>query len=161
MKKIDDLTFIDNINDAIRKSDIIALRVKKGNVYFLGFMSRSTKIAFSFADNLGNCMLRKESVLCETLQDSIGHILTCESFTSELMHKFKDSPSSVAKAFLRRVKRHKRKKISDLPGHDIFMVSDTEFNNIVDALRDGDYIFVIKDNDPADEPKTNCYKKGK
>lgn len=27
MKKIDDLTFIDNINDAIRKNDVIALRV--------------------------------------------------------------------------------------------------------------------------------------
>ena len=34
MKRINDLTFIDNINDAVRKSDIIALRIKKGNVYF-------------------------------------------------------------------------------------------------------------------------------
>lgn len=161
MKRINDLTFIDNINDAVRKSDIIALRIKKGNVYFLGFMSRSAKIAFSFADNLGNCMLRKESVLCETLQDSIDHILTCESFTSELRNKFRGGPLSVAEAFLKRVKRHKRKGEFDSEGHAIFMVSDTEFNNIVDTLRDGDYVFVIKDNDPADEPETNCYKKGK
>ena len=158
MKRIDDLTFINNINDAICENRIFALRIKKGNPYFLGLMERSAKIAYSFVVNLENCLLQKESVLCGTLQDSIDHVLNHEIFESELQRKFRDSLSNAAEAFLKHIECHKRKGEFDSEGHDIFMVSDTEFNNIVDVLCDGDYIFVIKDNDPADKPGTNCFE---
>ena len=158
MKRIDDLTFINNINDAICENRIFALRIKKGNPYFLGLMECSAKIAYSFVVNLEDCLLQKESVLCGTLQDSIDHVLDHEIFESELQRKFRDSLSNAAEAFLKRIECHKRKGEIDSEDHDIFMVSDTEFNNIVDALCDGDYIFVIKDNDPVDDSETNCFE---
>lgn len=43
------------------------------------------------------------------------------------------------------VRNYERNGVSDADGHDIFCMTTEEFHGIANALRDGDYVFVIED----------------
>lgn len=46
--------------------------------------------------------------------------------------------------FLSCINHYQRNGKSDPDDHDIFLMTQKEFGNCIDALRDGDYVFVIE-----------------
>lgn len=135
MKRVSDGLFIEaNYN----KDSIVGIRIKDGDFYLIGYMEDAGKYSFVIPKCWEDTVINRESVvvcgmICAENLDSPAYICT---------EKENENPYE---AFLGYIKPYERNGISD-GDHDIFEVSKDDLSNIIDALRDGDYVFVLKDS---------------
>lgn len=135
MRRMSDGTFIAEQPDM---DDIYAIRIENGKYYFLGWMENAETYNIQIANHPKNCLLDE---LCfwnkSCLYDSITG---CNGYNDVSLIKSKNP----YKDFLSYLKSFERNGSSEEDDHEIFLVSEEELLMISDALRDGDYVFVIE-----------------
>ena len=67
---------------------------------------------------------------------------SCDGYNDAYLLAKSENPYS---DFLSNIKCYERNAMSDADDHDIFSLTMDEIYSISDALRDGDYVFVIDD----------------
>lgn len=139
MKRYSDEKFINSRHD---KDKVIALRVKNGEFYFIGWMEDAENYAMQIAKNVDSCELCRDTVV--GMGDIYVAITNCEGYNNVYNISQSDSKDYINEyeMFLSFVKPYERNGVSD-GDHDIFILSKDEFSSISDALRDGDYVFML------------------
>ena len=69
----------------------------------------------------------------------------CVDDDGNVIQEQEQTYKNVYERFLSFVRNYERNGVSDADDHDIFCMTTEEFQGIADALRDGDYIFVMED----------------
>lgn len=151
MNRICDGTFLDSGFDY---DDIVAIRIENGEFYFLGWMEDAEHYKIQMMTDYHLGKLERDSVLCSSLYNAVTE---CDGYEQHVFYawivdddgnviqKQEQSYKNAYERFLSFVKSYERNGISDADDHDIFCVTTEEFQGIADALRDGDYIFVMED----------------
>ena len=151
MKRISDELFITDENREYGLDDVIAVRIQNGDFYFLGWMENAERYSIQWAQS--NFKIRRDFlVACDDIYDAItsckeynrmendwlidekGNLLNDED------HKYRNAYEK----FLSNINSYQRNRKSDPNDHDIFLMTQKEFGDCIDAFRDGDYVFVIK-----------------
>ena len=117
---------------------IVAIRIEKGEFYFLGWMEEAENYNIQIAKHPENCLLGRDCFsdfgsLYESITDSEGY-----------NQVYVLNSADPYREFLSHVRSYERNGIRDKDDHDIFLVTEKELYAIADALRDGDYVFVIE-----------------
>lgn len=118
---------------------VIAIRIKNGEYYFLGWMEDAENYNYVMAKhpeiNLldRDCFSNADSLYCSII-DCYGYN---DTYPSKTENPYAD--------FLSNIKCYERNGKSDVEDHDIFSLIMDEIYSISDVLRDGDYVFVIND----------------
>ena len=152
MKRLSDEAFVGMQKGSYDK--IIAIRIEDGDFYFLGWMEDAENYAIQIPVNSYSCMLDRDAVV--GCGDIISAIESCDGYNNILYDWEMDSSGNVLHGanekylnaydcFLSYVNCYEKDGLSDPDDHDIFCLNADEFNNIIDALRNGDYIFVLDD----------------
>lgn len=136
MKRISDEKFIEMQPD---KDRVIALKVEKEEFYFVGWMENAPNYDMQIAMDALRCKLDREYLigggdLFETIQ-------SCDGYNN--MYVFRDLKDAYRK-FLSYIKCYERNGRKNIDDHDIFQVTEDEIIGLIDALRDGEYIFIIE-----------------
>lgn len=149
MKRISDELFITEHFDL---DNIIAIRIENGEFYFLGWMENAEHYSIQMMSNYHSAKLDRDLVLGDSLYNAIT---TSEGYDQHVFYAWimDDHGKLVQKGdleydspyarFLSFIRNYERNGISDQNDHDIFCISKEEFRQVMDALRDGDYVFVI------------------
>lgn len=136
MKRISDEKFIEMKPD---KDRVIALKIEKEEFYFVGWMENAPNYDMQIAMNVLQCKLDREFLigggdLFETIQ-------SCDGYNN--MYVLRDLKDAYRK-FLSCIKCYERNGRKNTDDHDIFQVTVDEIIDVIDALRDGEYIFIIE-----------------
>lgn len=135
MIRLSDAVFISSEPDC---DSVIAIRIKNGEYYFLGWMEDAENYNYVMAkhpeENLldRDCFSDANSLYC--------NIISCDGYNDAYLSAKTDNPYA---DFLSNIKCYERNGKSDADDHDIFSLTMDEIYSISDALRDGDYVFVI------------------
>lgn len=136
-----------------RRDSVVAVRVKDGEFYWIGWMEDAENYAIQIANNIDNCMLDR-NMLVEGYAGLYDAIIKCAGYNDvtyyweknsdgELINKSELEYDSEYDRFLSFVRCYERNGKSDEDDHDIFWLTSQEIVDIHDALRDGDYVFVV------------------
>ena len=136
MIRVDDNTFKEAKPDM---DNIIAIRIQSGNIYFLGWMECAENYNIMIANHPENNSLNLDSFSDE--ESLYNDIVSCDGYNDCSLITAKNPYSD----FLSNIKCYERNAMSDADNHDIFSLTMDEIYSICDALRDGDYVFVIDD----------------
>ena len=125
------------VNDGPNKDTVVAIRIHNGEYYFLGWMEDSENYDMQIANHPERNLLSRDcfwdrKVLYE-------EITSCDGYND--VTSIKDSEHYMK--FLSYIRNYERNGKSDENDHDIFQFSEGELLAICDALKDGDYVFVI------------------
>ena len=125
------------VNKAPSKDTIVAIRIQNGEYYFLGWMEDSENYDMQISNHPERNLLSRgcfwdRKVLYE-------EITSCDGYND--VTSIKDSEPY--RKFLSYIRNYERNGKSDENDHDIFQFSEGELLAICDALKDGDYVFVI------------------
>lgn len=137
MIRLSDALFISSEPDY---DTVIAIRIKNGEYYFLGWMENAEGYKYVIAkhpeENLldRDCFSDANSLYC--------NIISCDGYNDAYLLAKNENPYS---DFLSNIKCYERNAMSDADDHDIFSLTMDEIYSISDALGDGDYVFVIDD----------------
>lgn len=117
---------------------VVAIRIEKGEYYFLGWMEEAENYNIQIAKHPENCLLGRDCFsdfgsLHESITDSEGY-----------NRVYVINSTDPYREFLSHVRSYERNGIRDKDDHDIFCVTESELYALADALRDGDYVFVIE-----------------
>lgn len=119
--------------------NVIAIRIQKGNIYFLGWMECAENYNIMIANHPERNLLDLDSFSdAESLYNSI---VSCDGYNNCSLISSNDP----YKEFLSWIKCYEKDEITDTSDHEIFCFTSPELYAIVDSLRDGDYIFIIDD----------------
>lgn len=138
MKRISDEKFIETQPD---KDRVIALKVEKGEFYFVGWMENAPNYDMQIAMDALRCKLDREYLigggdLFETIQ-------SCDGYNNMYVSRSIRERDAYRK-FLSYIKCYERSGQENTDDHDIFQVTTDEIIDLIDALRDGEYIFIIE-----------------
>ena len=135
MRRMSDGTFIAEQPDM---DGIYAIRIKNGEFYIVGWMDVAAIYNMQIVTNPEDCLLDLD---CFSDIDSLNL-----SIATAIIDKKIDTinSSSPYQEFLSHVRSYARGGSSDEDDHDIFIFAEKELYAIADALRDGDYVFVIE-----------------
>ena len=98
--------------------------------------------------------LMRDSVSCGSLYSAITE---CDGYDQHVFYAWivdddgnviqeqEQTYKNVYERFLSFVRNYERNGVSDSDDHNIFCMTTEEFQGIADALRDGDYVFVVED----------------
>ena len=151
MNRICDETFI---NSGFDYDDIVAIRIENGEFYFLGWMEDAEHYKIQMMTDYTFGKLIRDSVSCGSLYSAITE---CDGYDQHVFYAWivdddgnviqeqEQAYKNVYERFLSFVRNYERNGVSDSDDHDIFCMTTEEFQGIADALRDGDYIFVMED----------------
>ena len=132
MIRLSDAVFISSEPDC---DSVIAIRIKNGEYYFLGWMEDAENYNYVMAkhpeENLldRDCFSDANSLYC--------NIISCDGYNDAYLSAKTDNPYA---DFLSNIKCYERNGKSDAEDHDIFSLTMDEIYSISDALRDGDYV---------------------
>lgn len=134
MKRVSDGLFVGaNYN----KDSVVGVRIKDGNLYLIGYMEDADEYSFVIPRCWEDTVISRDSaVVCGEI---CAENLDFPTYVST--EKENESPYE---AFLGYIRPYERNGISD-GDHDIFEVSKDNLSDIIDALRDGDYVFILEE----------------
>ena len=135
MRRMSDGTFITKQPDM---DDIYAIRIENGEYYFLGWMEDAEGYNIQIAQQPKNCLLERD---CFSDTNSLYNTITASAGYQKIDLISSANPYQ---EFLSHVRNYERNGIRDEDDHDIFVLAEEELYAIIDALRDGDYVFVIE-----------------
>lgn len=135
MRRMSDGTFIAEQPDM---DGIYAIRIKNGEFYIVGWMDVAAIYNMQIVTNPEDCLLDLD---CFSDINSLNL-----SIATAIIDKKTDTinSSSPYQEFLSHVRSYASGGSSDEDDHDIFIFAEKELYAIADALRDGDYVFVIE-----------------
>jgi hypothetical protein len=125
------------------KDTIIALRIRKGEFYFLGWMEDAADYSMQIPVNVEACKLARNIV--ET-GDIAMAISLCSGY-NRMYNICSQKEGNEYNEFLSHIKPYTNNGADKKNLHDIFEVSQQELHDICGALRDGDYVFVVENMD--------------
>lgn len=135
MRRMSDGTFIAEQPDM---DGIYAIRIKNGEFYIVGWMDVAAIYNMQIVTNPEDCLLDRD---CFSDIDSLNLSIATAINDMEIDAINSSSPYQ---EFLSHVRSYARGGSSDEDDHDIFIFAEKELYAIADALRDGDYVFVIE-----------------
>lgn len=135
MRRMSDGTFIAGQPDM---DGIYAIRIKNGEFYIVGWMDVAAIYNMQIVTNPEDCLLDRD---CFSDIDSLNLSIVTAINDTEIDTINSSSPYQ---EFLSHVRNYERNGICGEDDHDIFLVTEKELYAIADALRDGDYVFVIE-----------------
>ena len=135
MRRMSDGTFIAEQPDM---DGIYAIRIKNGEFYIVGWMDVAATYNMQIVTNPEDCLLDRD---CFSDIDSLNLSIATAIIDKKIDTKNSSSPYQ---EFLSHVRNYERNGICGEDDHDIFVFTEKELYAIIDALRDGDYVFVIK-----------------
>lgn len=151
MRRMSDALFLNNKPDP---DNVYAVRIKNGEFYMLALMENAEHYRIRQPKNYEQCRLLRDVVVSEgdlfaAFQNSDGY-----DTPSYLLYEMDDDGLVIRneekifhteyEEFLSLADCYTRDGVSDENDHDIFELSKDELSAISDALRDGDYIFIIQ-----------------
>ena len=134
--------------------NIIGIRIKDGEFYFLAWMENAQHYRIQQAMNSNGYLLSRDIIISSG--DLYTAITECDGYDNmyllyerddngNLIHeedkKFKDEYDK----FLSLIRCYERNGQSDEDDHDIIMITKEEMISFFDVFRDGDYVFIITD----------------
>lgn len=135
MIRLSDATFISTEPDC---DSVIAIRIKNGEYYFLGWMENAENYNYVIAKHPEENLLDRD---CFSDANSLySNIISCDGYNNAYLSVHTEYPYA---DFLSNINCYERNGIADSDDHDIFSLTMDEIYSISDALRDGDYVFVI------------------
>ena len=135
MRRMSDGTFIAEQPDM---DGIYAIRIKNGEFYIVGWMDVAAIYNMQIVTNPEDCLLDLD---CFSDIDSLNLSIATAIIDKKIDTKNSSSPYQ---EFLSHVRNYERNGTCGEDDHDIFLVTEKELYAIADALRDGDYVFVIE-----------------
>lgn len=164
MKRLNDESFI-NMSKTERNftpDDVIAIRVIDGEFYFVGWMEDADSYAIQIAADPMKCKLERGAVI--GCGDILGAIEGCGCYNRLSFDWLMDEKGNVLcdkdtffkneyECFLSYVRAYERNGFGISNDHDIFILSSEELASFIDTLRDGDYVFILKDETSDEELK--------
>lgn len=135
MRRMSDGTFI---AEQPNMDGIYAIRIKNGKFYIVGWMDVAAIYNMQIVTNPEDCLLDQD---CFSDIDSLNLSIVTAINNTEIDTINSSSPYQ---EFLSHVRNYERNGICGEDDHDIFLVTEKELYAIADALRDGDYVFVIE-----------------
>ena len=151
MQRIDDENFI---NSNYNLDTIVGVRIKNNELYFLAWMENAEnyKIQQAMSSdgyllNKANIMLNGDIYTCitETKDYNSMYILYETDENGQLLNEDDAVFANAKEKFLTLIETHAENGRKSENDHDIFILTRDELSIICDALRDGDYIFIIDD----------------
>lgn len=135
MRRMSDGTFIGEQPDM---DNVYAIRIKNGEFYIIGWMESVMNCTMEIVKKPEDSLLDRD---CFSDIDSLN-----TSIATSVNNKQVETINSTNpyQEFLSHVRNYERNGIRDEDDHDIFVLAEEELYAIIDALRDGDYVFVIK-----------------
>ena len=153
MKRLSDKKFIEMKPDMDK---VVAIRIKNGDFYFIGWMEEAEQYSIQIADDINKCMLdRSELIVNGNVYEAITH---CNGYDNLRYVWEKDSTGNLINTddrkydnayqrFLSFVKCYERNGVASENDHDILLISEDEISNVSDLLRDGDYVWIVESVD--------------
>lgn len=146
MERISDEIFIKNRYDYDK---IIALKICDGDFYLIGYMEdadhykiKKSKYRSKYLLDKDMLMIDetpKEAIETNSEYDSMEHLYVLNGYGVPV--KLEDSTISAYEKFLSLVENHG----NDPNDHDIFITDSHELAQIIDSLKDGEYVFIFRD----------------
>ena len=151
MKRISDELFITEENRGYSLDDIKAIRTQNSEFYFLGWMENAERYSIQWV-KLNSKIERDLLIASDDVYDAIT---SCKDYNKvendwlmddkgNLLTKDDHEYRNPYEKFLSCINPYQRNGKSDSDDHDIFLMTQKEFGDCIDALRDGDYVFVIE-----------------
>lgn len=151
MKRISDELFVTGENRTYSLDDVIAIRIQDGEFYFLGWMENAERYSIQWAKS--NSKIERDLLIAS--DDIYDAITSCKDYNKaendwlmddkgNLLNKDDHEYRNAYKKFLSCINPYQRNGKSDPDDHNIFLMTQKEFGDCIDALRDGDYVFVIE-----------------
>lgn len=151
MKRISDELFVTDENREYALDNVIAVRIQNGDFYFLGWMESAECYSIQWAKS-DSKIERDLLIACDDIYDAIT---SCKWYNNVENDWLMDEKGSLLneenlkyqnayEKFLSNINSYQRNGKSDPNDHDIFLMTQREFGDCIDALRDGDYVFVIE-----------------
>ena len=120
-----------------KKDSVIAVRIKNGEFYFLGWMEDAETYDMQIALHPEKNQL-DEDWFCDK-RCLYNAVTSCPGYNEMILVK----DESPYRKFLSYMENYERNHKRDEDDHDIFYLTEKELYMIYDSLRDGDYVFVI------------------
>lgn len=157
MKRLNDEEFIFAPEEerTYTNNSIIAIRIKNGEYYFIGRMEDAEFHAMQFVQDHRKCKLNKANIIgCGSVYREMEN---CEGYNKKYYDWGTDENGKVLhgadkkfqnryECFLSHVECNKKKKESYEGDHEIFMLSMKEFCSFMDVFKDGEYVFILKED---------------
>lgn len=151
MKRISDELFVTGENRTYSLDDVIAIRIQDGEFYFLGWMENAERYSIQWAKS--NSKIERDLLIAS--DDVYDAITSCKDYNKvendwlmddkgNLLNKDDHEYRNPYEKFLSCINPYQRNGKSDPDDHNIFLMTQKEFGDCIDALRDGDYVFVIE-----------------
>lgn len=151
MKRIIDELFVTEENRGYSLDDIIAIRIQNGEFYFLGWMENAERYSIQWAKS--NSKIERDLLIAS--DDVYDAITSCKDYNKvendwlmddkgNLLNKDDHEYRNPYEKILSCINPYQRNGKSNPDDHDIFLMTQKEFGDCIDALRDGDYVFVIE-----------------
>lgn len=152
MRRLDDEKFLEIKPNP---DTVIGIRIKDGEFYFLAWMEDAPHYRIQQAADSDGYLLDRSGLVID------GDIYSCITETSQynfmhLLYELDDDGNVINEddkeyedeyeMFLSLIKPYERNGVSNEGDHDILVLSQDELCTICDMLRDGDYVFVMKEN---------------
>jgi hypothetical protein len=154
MRKISDEEFVTDECREYALDDVLAIRIRYGDFYFLGWMENAERYSIQWAKS--NFSIRRDILhICDDIYDVITR---CKGYNylendwlkdenGNLLNKEDYKYQNASEKFLTLLSNinsyHRNGEIGHI-GHSIFLMTQKEFSDCIDELKDGDYVFVIK-----------------
>lgn len=133
--------------------NVIAIRIKNGEFYFIGWMENAEKYKIQVIPCVDKALLERDLIMLEEIYTAITTVPDYNRIdivyeVDETGNPIKEEDKkyvNVFDRFLSFVKNYERNGVSDNGDHDIFVTNCKELSMVCDALRDGDYVFIVED----------------
>lgn len=138
MERLSDDTFIEMQPN---EDSVIALRIENGEFFFIAWMENAEDYFMMYTKS--PVELDRDVVMNGNILNDLVDIISTETqypVDNDTLEENKNEYSE----FLKYVEPYTRNGESRADDHDIFMMTEKEFQSFCDALRDGDYVFVIE-----------------
>lgn len=135
MKRISDDTY----REHYKNSRAIGLRIKNNNLYIIGIRTEQTK-DIRFPYDVHTYLPKNENPPIHIIMD---YLISTGNLKSAIpWNKLEKTDKNITE-FLSHIKNHEINGKHDKNDHDIFIINnESELSEIIDVLRDGDYLFV-------------------
>lgn len=145
MKRISDELFLGMKPDMDK---VFAIRVKKEDFYFLGWMENAEDYKIQMAVSPEESLLSRDYLIGDG--DLYEAVVNCDGYNNmETLAEGDVSDEEAYQKFLSLIQCYTRNGVSDVGDHDIFIMTENDISNFLDLFRDGEYIIVLEDAEEA------------
>lgn len=119
-------------------SKVHAVRIKNGEFYFLAWIDNKNQLIVT----RNPIQLERDIVMCLPILEAAA---LNDAWDQEVQNVRAEGKRDAHEKILSCVKPYERNGVSDKGDYDIFRMNIEEWHALCDALRDGDYLLVIDD----------------